>query len=207
MTSLRETYQVDVPEGQSGSWRVERYVVSEEMAKFDAMRGMFHDGRCTPAGTYTKLMNNQALVMSDTPDEIHDHLRFIHRARGHVLIAGLGLGMVLQAVAQKPEVKSVTVVELSPDVIQLIEPHYRAKSWADKFQIVNDDIYTWKMPPGDHYDCAWFDIWNNLSTDQLKDMAKLHRRYARRCDSYASWGHEMLKRRRDRERRASQAWR
>ena len=53
---MNHSYQVDVPEGVSGSWKVSRFTVSKEAAKFEAMRAIFGgSGRGVPAGTYTSL--------------------------------------------------------------------------------------------------------------------------------------------------------
>jgi hypothetical protein len=206
--TLLEQYQVDVPAGRSGPWSIERVTVSEQQAEHDNVMSCIggHGGRYVRAGTYTALyrdggFDGKTIVMSDTPDEIHDHLRFIQRARGDVLIAGLGLGMVLQAVARKPDVRSVFVIEQSEDVIGLVSPHYYQKPYGDKIRIGLADIMTWEPPKGARWTCAWFDIWDDLCTDNLTEMAKLHRRYARRVDDYGSWGHGLLKARRDQERR------
>ncbi len=154
-----------------------------------------------PSGTYTILYRGREVIMSDTPDEIHDHLRFIWKSTGRVLIAGLGLGMVLQAVAKKPEVEHVTVIEQSEDVIKLVYDHYRTR-FGRKVEVVHADVLAWKPPRTARWDSAWFDIWDNLCTDNLSEMAILHRRYARRVASYyGSWGHGLLKARRDQERR------
>lgn len=179
---LFDKYKVTVPEGKSGEWCVARFSVSAEAARFERLRAMLHDGRGVPAGNYTRLTHRGGLVMSDTPDEINDLLYFIHRAHGRVLIHGLGLGVVLQAVAKRPSVTHVTVVELSGDVITLVAPHYRAM-FDGKVTIIQGDAYTWKPATGEKWDCAWYDIWNDSCTDNLELMSKLHRRFGRHSAS------------------------
>src|SRR5258708_655534 len=123
-------YKVNVPEGKSGVWQVEKFTVSAEDEKLERLRAMISfssRGRFVPAGTYTALKRNGEIIMSDTPDEIRDHYDAIYEAKGHVLINGLGLGVYLQAVLNKPEVEHVTVIELSDDVLKLVAPHYQAK--------------------------------------------------------------------------------
>jgi hypothetical protein len=203
---MDDKYKVLVPEGQAGKWRVERFTVSEQEASLERMRSMFSSsrGRGVPAGTYTRLVCGGDVVMSDTPDEVRDHLRFIYRATGRVLIHGLGLGMVLQAVACRPEVTHVTVVELNEDVINLVAPHYRAMFGA-KVEIIQGDAYTWKPRPGAVWDCAWHDVWNELCTDNLPLMSKLHRRFGSRVTVFqGSWCRELLLHRRRQEKR--QGW-
>lgn len=190
---MYEQYKVSVPAGQSGDWRIEQFTVGDEDAKFEQLRSIFNGGRGVPAGTYTRLMRGRQLVMSDTPDEIGDHLSIIHRASGHVLINGLGLGMVLQAVARKPEVESVTVIERSPDVIALVQPYYQAM-FDSKIQIVNADAFDYKPPTGMRYNACWHDIWDDLCADNLPEMRTLHRKYGRRTDWQGSWGRALCER-------------
>lgn len=178
---------VDVPEGVSGGWRVERFTVSDRDAKWESMRG-----RYIRPGTYTRLMRGRHCVMSDTPAEMHDHSGFVYSARGRVLLAGLGIGMVLQNTLDKPEVKSATVVEIDPDVIALVAPHYQAK-YGDCLEVVNADIFAWRPPKGEFWDCAWFDIWDDICSDNLKAMGMLGRRFARCTGSRGFWSRELCR--------------
>ena len=195
--SYRDDYKVDVPIGESGQWSVRKKIVTKKDEEFGAMRAAFSGGgirgRYVPAGTYTGLHRREEVIMSDTPDEIRDHSRFIHRARGRVLIAGLGLGVVLQAVARKPEVSEVTVIEQSLDVIKLVESHWRTKDWGLKFHVNQASIFEWKPLKGATFDCAWFDIWDGLCTDNLAEMGRLSRRFARCVPDRGFWGHSLLK--------------
>lgn len=63
-----------------------------------------------PAGVYRRLSCDNEVVMSNTPMEIRTCEAFIERATGRILINGLGLGMVLHAILQKPDVTHVTVI-------------------------------------------------------------------------------------------------
>lgn len=191
--------KVTVPTGTSGEWSVVKFTITPEAAKLERLRGMLHGGRYVPEGDYTALKRGGNTIMSDTPDEMSDHRRAIHLARGRVLIAGLGLGMVLQAIASKPEVTHVTVIEQSEDVIALVWPHYLAM-FGDKVELVHGSIFDYKPPKGESFDAAWYDIWDDLCTDNLKQMATLHRKFARSTGWQDSWGKEILKYRRERER-------
>jgi len=190
-------YQVSVPEGKDGKWRVERFEVDEKGARFHNMRAAMHGGRRTiMPGYYTKLMCDGCLVMSDTPAEISDHLDPIREARergGHCLIHGLGLGVVVQGVLNNSNVERVTVVELSLEVARLVGPHYK-EMFGERLSIVEGNAFTWKPPKGVRYSVVWHDVWNDLCADNLVEMHKLHRRFGRRCDWQGSWGRELLER-------------
>lgn len=145
-------------------------------------------GRYCPEGTYTGLYcKGRGVIMSDTPDEIRDHYSAIMEATGHVLINGLGLGVVLQAVARKPEVTKVTVIEISSDVIQLVGFHYQ-QMFGDKVEIIQADAYEYQPPKGIRYGYVWHDIWDSLCIDNLSEMAKLHRKYGKKAQKQDSWG-------------------
>lgn len=127
--------------------------------------------------------------MSDTPAEMRDHLVAVHRARGSVLINGLGLGMYLQAVLAKPEVADVTVVEIAPEVIRLVGPTYASDP---RLTIVCADAFAYEPPKGKRYQCVWHDIWPDINVDDLAQHARLLRKYGRRADWQGAWLHELL---------------
>ena len=181
--------KVNIPEGQIGEWKVERFLV--DRLDYHALP----KGRGVPKGeTFTRLKRGGTLVMSDTPAEQMDHYEIIYKAKGNVLLAGLGIGMVLDAVAKKDEVTHVTVVEVAKEVIDLVWPHYKSL-YGDKIEVVNESILTWKPQTDAYYDCAWYDIWDNICLDNLSDMTKLHRKFAKKTGWQGSWARDQLRRR------------
>jgi len=183
--------RVNVPEGKSGAYSIEKFIVSEKDASFHNMRSTFSfgdRGRTIEAGEYTKMVRGGTIVMSDTFAEIRDHSCFIEEAHDHVLINGLGLGWVIEALFQKKEVKTIVVIEKSKDVISLVKQHYYNKCPKDKYIIiVHADAFEYKPQKGQRYGAVWHDIWDNICGDNLEDMKKLHRKYCRRTDWQSSW--------------------
>jgi len=173
--------EVNVPDGVSGKWSVSTFTVEKE--ELSQMLSMMKYGRGVPAATYKRLMRGGATIMSNTPDEISDFLGFLYKAKGSILINGLGLGVTLKALAEKPEVTDITVIENSEDVIKLVAPYYT----DPKITIIQADAFTWNPPKGKIYDCVWHDIWDNICADNLPEMTKLHRKYARRSKYQESW--------------------
>lgn len=179
---------VDVPEGVSGDWKVERFTVPQEYAIFFNMQKCLEGNpdRCIEAGTYTRLMYTDIIVMSDTPAEKRDHLEFVIRAKGNILINGMGLGYAIEACCRKTSVKSITVIEKSSDVIWLCKQHYLNR-YPGKVEIIHADAFTWEPPKGVRYDAVWHDIWNHTCSDNLKEMDQLHYKYKGISDWQGSW--------------------
>lgn len=175
-----------IPPGAAGVARVEHLVVTEEQAKFQALRAAInpHRGeRPVEPGTLCQLFVNGRLMMSDAENEHATNAKVLHRAHGDVLIAGLGIGMVLMPILRKPGVKTVTVVELHADVDVLVAGYLRnavTPEQAKKLNIVVGNAFTWNPPKELRFDVIYFDIWPNISTDNLVEITKLKRKYARR---------------------------
>ena len=184
-----EDYKVEVPIGRCGNWSIEEFKVTEEQAEAERLQSLFNGGRGVPTGTYTALKRNKYLIMSDTPNEIRDHLSIIEEAKDHVLLNGLGIGLVLQAVIEKPEVTHVTVIEKSKDVIALVGLFYQEK-YKDKLTIICADAFDWKPPKNQRFGAVWHDIWSDICADNLPEMKKLHRKYGRKTDWQGSWCRE-----------------
>lgn len=175
--------QVTVPEGKRGPWSVERFTIDKHGAMMERIHALQHGRGATREGTYTRLMHAQrGVVMSDTPDEMRDHYGAVINAKGHVLLNGLGIGMVLAAVLKKP-VESVTVVEIDADVIALVGPHYD----DPRVSIVNASAFDYQPPKGRRYGAVWHDIWDDICADNLTAMTKLKRKYGRRTDWQGCW--------------------
>jgi hypothetical protein len=170
-------FKVHLPEGQSGDWTVERMTVH---ADIQALR-FWRDGRAVPPGDdYTRLRKKgTGVFMTDTPAELQDARPLLARASGHVLISGLGIGMIPRALLMDRfgagRVTRITILEKEPDVIKLVAPHVA----NDKIEIVEADAFTWEPPADAKFDWAWHDIWPDMCSDYKPEMAALRRRYGR----------------------------
>jgi len=178
--------EVKVPDGQSGVWSVETFVVDEEGARLANLRAAFRSGRYINTGTYKRLCRGSVIVMSNTPAEISDHLGFIWKAQKveNVLINGLGLGVALSEILKSSVVKRVDVVEISEDVIKLVAPTFQSDK---RVNIIHADAFEYKPESGVRYGAVWHDVWDYITWDNLEGMKKLHRKYGRRCDWQGSW--------------------
>jgi hypothetical protein len=181
-----------VPVGSAGPWAIEEFEISPSQATLYniGQRGYAHVG----PGRYKRLVHaKRGTVMSNTPMEVRTHRGAVQAAHGRVLIAGLGMGMVLEAILAKPDVQSVVVVEIDPDVIALVGPHFDQHLATGRLQIVQADIFAWKPDTGDSFNFWWFDIWNDICGDNLPHMTKLARRFARQPGEKRFWSKVEIK--------------
>lgn len=210
-TDIREAMKSTLPLGEVGRVSVRNIVISEEEARLSTMRAAFQGGRGRiSAGTITGIYRGGGLWMSDSPDEMGDHIPFVQechrRGAETVLISGLGLGMVVCGLLIVPSVREITVIEIDPEVIELVGPHLRARAEAagKQLTIVLGDAKDPKscLPKDFKFDAAWHDVWQELCTDNLKEMGDMGRRYARRVGFQDFWSRDILraqKRREDRQ--------
>lgn len=194
-----------IPEGRSGDFYIKHFDVTPEMA---FMFNLEHVARSAysgvnmecEAGPCCSLMFDSddaelfpagfGTMMSDAQMERRSNRRVLREAHGDVLIAGLGLGLILTVIPFKDSVRSVTVIEQSQDVVNLVWPSLHASAmeslWGGAFDKVNicmGDCYDWKPPrrtktsASKKYDCIYLDIWPDISHENLPGIAKLKRRY------------------------------
>ena len=104
--------------------------------------------------------------MTLTPVDTDTSREAIGKARGRVVTFGLGLGYFAYMASRKSDVESVTVVELSPDVIKLFKeeilPFFEH---PEKIRIVNSDAFEYAemVMPREHFDFAFVDTWRDAS--------------------------------------------
>lgn len=184
---------VSIPSGERGLWEVQRIVVSKADSDRTRLEQMRHGRGFVPAGEYTALKHaRRGIVMTDTPDERRDHYEAVYNARGHILINGLGIGMVLNACLKKPDVTRATIVEIDPDVVALVAPHYT----DPRVEIVTANAFDYLPPKGLRYGMVWHDIWDDICADNLDQMTRLKRKYGRRTDWQGCWAEYQCKRQR-----------
>jgi hypothetical protein len=123
-------------------------------------------------GTHFALYNNGDVWMSyikggDT--EIRQMYSSYDLAYGDVLISGLGFGILALWLCNKPEVKSVTVVEISEDVIKLFK---ESNECPKKLNIINDSMITYNTDK--QYDVLLLDHYERQSFAwRIKDINRI----------------------------------
>ena len=128
----------------------------------DGYKEVNHIGYFDKKFSYLALLKNNEIWMSLNPNEIKTMEPYIAKARGHVLVLGLGMGYVAYMMANKKEVKDITIIEKDTNVINifnnLLWPSFNNK---DKIKIVNDDAINYLKRKQRDYDYIFADIWHS----------------------------------------------
>ena len=175
---------VNIPQGVSGDFEVAHYTNTTT----DNMWQLYLDMKQESNLNYCVLLHSDCdmPIMQDSEAEYREHQWLWDNATGHVLIGGLGIGMVNVALLTNPNVTSVTIIENSQDVLNLVWPHC-AKD--NRFNLIQADIETWNPPSGSQWDIAWFDTWttaNSLSCSEYETL--MRNKYSSYCTEIGFWG-------------------
>lgn len=179
---------------QKGIAKISKYSFDEKEDILYNLRAIRDGGRIFKmyTGEYVRLSINGQLVMSDTGMERISNKPFIERANGKVLIAGLGIGLILNAIQGKDRIQEITVIEKYQDVIDIVAPKFK------NVQVICADIFDWQPPKNEKYDTIYFDIWPTISRNNLPGIKILHNKFKSRLnrknpDAYMnSWMKEYL---------------
>ncbi len=150
-------------------WTVKRFELNGAAGYFSA----FND-----SGDGIALLKGSVPWMSVTPLEIESHFMAQHSAKGHVVIAGLGLGMITMSLLRKARVDKVTVLEISQDLIDSFgsiligksKDLYEESLNNGRLEIIQCDC---ESPLSNEVlskvkgcDYAWIDTWERLGDEK-----------------------------------------
>src|SRR3990172_2037531 len=207
-----EVPKVDFPASRVNKFAIQKFSVDRDAAlRFNSQhmaRGS-RDRMILP-GDYTKLVEidseticldtgkirqNGIIWMSDTTAERQDHVAVYEACKklgGNVLIHGLGLGVITNAVCQLPNVGHVEVWDIQQDVIDLVYPHLMSK-FEDKLMVVTGDAFEHRPKKSDRWSVVWHDVWPTLGSKHLMPMKKISQRWKNYCSWQECWGREFCR--------------
>jgi hypothetical protein len=150
--------------------------------------GYFFPHPSQPKGWMFK--RDDVVWMSLTAMETESQTPMIHAAHGHTVIAGLGMGFVLYNIAAKPEVTKVTVLELDPDVVALMD---RVTSWrhwpgSEKITLVMGDAADYVAT--EPVDFLYADTWAHLGAEEAIPVTQRIQAGVK-AKAVAWWGQEL----------------
>lgn len=174
-----------LPEAHSGEWSIRRHAVEGDRAVWLAM-GNDPLGGTSPPAIYSALLEGERQWMTDEPSELLQCLAVVEAARGDVLITGLGLGLVSSLLCRRDNVRTITIVERQPAVIELVWPALSRLS--AKLKLVADDAFQFR--PDRRFDLVYHDIW--LGNGGPPEIPGLFMRYRPFAARQAAWTRERI---------------
>jgi len=173
-----------------GDWQIDYIDFTTKDITIQKLRDAIHNRNELTGqkeGIIVRLLNHGSIVMTDTMMEKRTNTPFFMNVKGDILIAGLGLGIIITVVQDLSEVKSITIIEKSQEVIDLVVSQLPLN---DKVKVIRADIFEWLPKPGTRYDTLYFDIWSAICGDYYDDMKLLRKRFSSRKRDKNSWlGH------------------
>ena len=165
---------IDFTEETFGDFKLTKLSVKPCQAFVRDDFAYYPDGRVVPLigffdkeYTYPAVLQGGREWMTLLPNEINSQLKYIGAASGNVLTYGLGLGYYVLKVALKSDVRSVTVVDIDQNVIDLFSRNILIKfpEFAkSKVRLVNADALQFaKNLKGGRFDYVYADIWRDVS--------------------------------------------
>lgn len=168
MTEWRELItlvpQCKLLENSFGQWRIEKYgiidTVSRHLFRKDLRNGFTSPNVWTPPGTYTRLTTDKptvwgwpgGVIMHDQMEELRFIADCLVGTAGDILECGLGLGLFISAALMRPDVTSLTIVEIEPDILKEIGGRFADK----RLKLIKGDFRTYDFN-GATFDTVWLD--------------------------------------------------
>ncbi|MBW6410831.1 hypothetical protein [Clostridium weizhouense] len=130
-----------------------------------------------------QLLKDNVSLMRLTPKEIESSYEVIKFARGKVGIVGLGLGYVVQKIAQKSKVQEVIVYEISEEVINMYKKNFGNN---EKVKIIHGDAFN---ASSEKFDFFYVDIYEyKLDLKVVEDYKRFNELHD--IEEYTFWGME-----------------
>ncbi len=158
------TPATDYPDAELGRARIETIRYRRGHYQCYGLHGHRFYRIAKPIAVRGLTINGKTWMVDDPPHwwAMEDHAQFYS---GHVLVAGLGLGLIIHALAANPRVTRITVVEREQDVIDLVAPLVPA------VEIVHGDFWEWDgcMPDG-----IFFDLFVGNGRELISDALRAY---------------------------------
>ena len=135
------TPATDYPETQVGNYRIKRGRYNRGHYYMYGIDGyiFFQAMKPLPVTMLQELKGKKwHQWMVDDPPHWRAMEIYAEQSEGNILCAGLGLGLILHALAKNDKVKRIVCVEISQDVIDLMSPNVASLS---KVEIIKADFY------------------------------------------------------------------
>jgi hypothetical protein len=122
------------------------------------------------------------IVMEDSRRELQKHLPIWMKAKGRVLVTGLGLGCVVRGLLANRDVEHITVVEIDKQILRVVGHEFSSNP---RVRLIHGDALT--IPLCERFDFAWHDLWTDGDTHLQILHAKLFDRCRDKVEIQGAW--------------------
>ncbi len=145
-------------------------------------------------GRYCELVKDGVSWMSDLPAEIEESRDFLDQLEAaprnsSILMLGLGLGVLIQAMLDLGHKGPVEVIEIDERVAGLVGSQYlgKADQAGMQLRIVMGDAYSHPLPEEAHWDLCYADIWAAIEEQNLPEIERIRRYWGPHCGWLGCW--------------------
>jgi len=148
----------------------EAYFYPSVIDRFEAFRGLDYKGLESKASydvrwesePYNRLFVDGVLWGADDPVRIAEYNKAAKTAYGDVLMAGLGTGAFNELLLDNPSITSLTVVEISQEVIDILQVKKPYLFSKPNHYIIHDDIFHFVETTKQKFDWIGGDVWDTV---------------------------------------------
>jgi len=148
-----------VREGRSGDWELEKIVLpAGRILRTYNRKGFISFDVIQEEWKSVGLISGDGYAMTDSPFEQETYKAAVERAKGRVLMCGLGLGLFMSLATEKiqsGQISGLDIVEINRHVIDLTLPVVE-EFWA---RCIQGDAWTYLETTEEKYDFIFVDIW------------------------------------------------
>ena len=171
---------INIPHVKSGKYQLnhlsyrpyELFPLDDIIVDKDNYKELSQIGYFKKEVSYPFLGDDNNVWMSINPNEILTMEKHIKKAKGKVLVLGLGLGYFAYMISSKKDVEKVIIIENDNAIINLFKKHILNQfENKDKILIVHDDAFNY-LKNNKGYDMVFADIWHDAN-DGIASFIKL----------------------------------
>lgn len=137
----------------------------------------------------TFLFVNDTVISTNAPDEIEGMQEFADNCCGDVLVAGLGLGIIVDLLLNNSKVDQITVFE---NDIELINMFLENNVYTNERVHLRFTNVFWANAINTHFDFGFFDIWHDRKIKIWFEMELLKEKYAKYVDNIHVHKYDLL---------------
>lgn len=181
-------------EGAVGNFQLRKKIIPKGtwISMYDSKRGRIYKDFFGADFPIVSLSENEDIWMSDSPFEQESLKPTIARAKGEILVCGLGIGLLPTMIEDKPKVKHIDIVEMRQEVGELVFEQIKTA----KMKLIIADAWQYLREIEEKYDFIYIDVWGEIIAPimQIKNSIELANKCLKLNGQVRFWMQELYER-------------